>query len=65
MDVGNDQNEDAQQNHDLDGIIEKELDAAADFTRGIQTQCRQTAANGLTEPSHAKDLILDKIPHGT
>ena len=36
LDVGDDQDQNAQQDHDLDGIVEKELNAAADPACRVQ-----------------------------
>lgn len=35
LDVGDDQNQNAQQYHDLDNIVEEELDAATHFACGV------------------------------
>ena len=39
LDVGNDENQKTQQHHDLDGVVQKELNTAPDAACHIKPQC--------------------------
>ena len=45
LDIGNNKNENAQQNHDLDGVIEKKPYAAAHSADSVQPQGRKSPAD--------------------
>ena len=64
LDVRDDQNQNAQQHHDFDGVIEKELHAAAHPARRVQPACLQRAADQAVQPLHTKNFILEKVPSG-
>ena len=63
LDVGDQENQEAQQHRDLDHIVEEKLNAAAPTGGCIQPQRGQAAADDGAEPLHAQNLILDKIPN--
>lgn len=65
LNVGDDQNQNAQQDHDFYGIVEKELDAAAHLACRIQAAGLKPAANQPAQPFHTKDFILEEIPPGS
>ena len=64
LDIGNDQYQHAQQDHDLDHIIEKELDASAHLAFGVQPAGFHGAADQAAQPFHTQDFILKEIPSG-
>ena len=63
LDIGDHENQEAQQHRDLDHIVEEKLNAAAPAGGCIQPQRGQAAADDGAEPLHAQNLILDKIPN--
>ena len=63
LDVRNDQNQNTQQHHDLDHIVEKELNAAAEPACRIQTADFHNAADCPVQPFHSQDFILKKVPN--
>ena len=62
LNVGDDQDQNPQQNHDFDHIVEKELDAAANSACRVQTAGLHQPADQPAQPFHAQDLILDQRP---
>ena len=65
MNVGNEKNQDAEEQRDFYHIIDKELDAAAQTGRCVQTQGRQTVLYDSAQPFHPQYLILKKEPDRT
>ena len=62
LDVGDHEDQESKQHHDLDHVINKELNAAAPTGCNIYTESVQCIANNFIEPFHAKNLILDEQP---
>ena len=65
MNVGNEKNQDAEEQRDFYHIIDKELDAAAQTGRCVQTQGRQTVLYDGAQPLHPQYLVLKKEPDRT
>ena len=63
LDVGDHENQEAQQHRDFDDIVEEKLDAAAPAGSRIQPQRGKAAADRGVQPLHAQNLILDKVPN--
>ena len=63
LDVGNEEDQGAQQDGDLDHVVQKELQAAAQPGRDVQTEGAEQGANGAVQPFHAQNLILKKGPY--
>ena len=63
MDVGNEEDQGAQQDGDLDHVVQKELQAAAQPGGDVQTEGTEQGANGDVQPFHAQNLILKKCPY--
>ena len=62
LNIGNTEDQNPQQNHDLDDIINEELQAAAHTSRRINPYPIKHAAHQAIEPFHAQNFILEKIP---
>ena len=54
----------AEQHHNLDYIIKKKADAAADFLANIKTTGCYQAVNKPFQPIHSENFILKEIPYG-
>lgn len=63
LDIADEKDQHAQQNSDLDDVIQKELQAADPAIRYIETEGAKQFADQVIEPLHAEDLLLYKIPN--
>ena len=61
LNIGNQENQEAQQNRDLNDVVQKELHAAAPAGRHIQPQRAEHALNQYIQPFHGENLILNKL----
>ena len=62
LDVGDEQNQNAQQDHDFDDIVEKELETSPHLTRRVQPTGFHRAADQAVQPFHTQDFILEEVP---
>ena len=62
LDIRDHQDQNPQQHHDLNDVVEEELDAAADPACGIQTAGFHNAADQPVQPFHTKDFVLKNVP---
>ena len=61
LDVGDQKDQHAQQHHDFDGIIEKELNAAADPARRVKAAGFDGPADQPAQPFHPQNFRLEKV----
>ena len=64
LDVGDEEDQEAEQQGDLRHVVEKKLHAAPQPGGQVQAQGGQACADGVVEPGHAQDLGLEEIPWG-
>ena len=65
MDVADKEDQDAQQEGDLDDVIDKELQAANPAIGCVETKRRKQPPHQGVQPLHTQDLILNKVPNGS
>lgn len=62
LNVGDKEDQRTQQDGDLNHIVQKELQAAAQPGGGVQPKRAEKGADGAVQPFHAQDLVLEKGP---
>lgn len=64
LNPGNDKDQDGQQDHDLDDVIKKELNASTHSGAQVHTAGSQNRNNQSVQPGHTQNFILKKVPGG-
>ena len=63
LNVGDQINQYAEQNGDLNDIVEEKLDTPSNAACRVQSQRVQQISNQRIQPLHAEDLICDELAH--
>ena len=63
MDIRNNQNQYAEKHHNLNSVIDKELNTAAYLFVDIKPAKGEQIADQSVEPFHTEYFILNKSPH--
>lgn len=63
MNVGDNQNQNAEKHHNFDRIVDEELNTAAYFPRGVKSAGVKYPTYQAAEPLHSEDFVLKEIPY--
>ena len=63
LDVGDQQDQHTQQHHDLDGVVQEELNAPSDPALRVQSGQREKRTDQSVQPLHSQHFILNEIPN--
>ena len=63
LNVGDDQNQNTEQYHYFDRVVDEELNTAAYFSRGVKSAEVEQPTYQTAEPLHTKDFVLKEIPY--
>lgn len=62
LDIGDEEDQGAEQDGDLDGVVQEKLDASTQTPVQGKTRRGEPGPDDLIEPLHPQDLVLNELP---